>query len=92
MINWRVSREEHKAIQEIAERAHGIAMDAGLLYPLHEIVMDLTAVHANGCKLRLGELAGAEKFDFVHDVFGIRSHINRKNGRLEDCFLPRYSA
>jgi len=91
MINWNISKKEHDLVMEIANRAAGIAMDVGLEYRPHEIMMDITATHANGCPLRLGELAGAEKFDFVHDVFGIHTHINRKTGELQNCFLPRYA-
>lgn len=91
MINWNVSKAEHKLIIEIANRARGMAVDYGLQYPIQEIVMDITATHANGCPLKLGELAGAAKFDFVHDVFGIYRHINRQTGQLEDSFLPRYA-
>src|ERR1700719_2584349 len=90
-INWHVSKQEHNVIVEIATRAAAIARNWEIEYPLHEIVMDLTAVHANGCKLRLTELSSAEQFDFTHDVFGIRQHIDRKTGQLTDRFLPRYA-
>ena len=39
----------------------------------------------------LEELLHADGFDFTHDVWGIRRHINRKTGQLEDCFTPRYA-
>ncbi len=54
--------------------------------------MDITAAHRNGCPLKLDELLKAEDFDFAHDVFGIRRYINRKTGKLENCFLPRFSS
>jgi hypothetical protein len=53
--------------------------------------MDITACHLNGCPLRLGELLGADDANFAHDVFGIRRHLNRETGKLEDCFCPRYA-
>lgn len=56
------------------------------------LLMDLTAVHANGCPLRLGALLEAHPFDFAHDIGGIRRHLNRETGQLEDHFLPRYAA
>ena len=54
--------------------------------------LDLTACHANGCELKLVELLAADPADFSHDIYGIRRHLNRKTGQLEDCFLPRFSA
>jgi hypothetical protein len=55
------------------------------------ITMDVIATHANGCPLDLDRLLHADDSNFIHDVFGIRRHINRTNGQLEDCFLPRFA-
>ncbi len=54
--------------------------------------MDITACHANGCKLRLAGLAEADEFNLIHDVGGIRQNIDRSTGKLQGHFLPRYSA
>lgn len=51
--------------------------------------MDITACHLNGCPLDLGKLMNARDGDFGHDVFGIRRHINRTTGQLEEGFAPR---
>lgn len=51
--------------------------------------MDLTAVHLNDTPIDLGKLLGADDFNFVHDIMGIRKHLNRTTGKLENCFLPR---
>lgn len=91
MISWNVSKTEHDIIMDIAYRAHAIAKKQGVPYDLTEIMMDLTATHANGCPLKLAELAGASPFDFTHDVFGIRNHIDRSTGQLRDGFCPRYT-
>ena len=91
-ISWHVTKEDHNRIVEIAQRAVAIAKQRGVEYSQMDAVMDLTAVHANGCPLNLAALAEATPFDFTHDVFGIRNHINRSTGQLEDCFLPRYAA
>ena len=53
--------------------------------------MDFTAVHANGNPLRLADLLAADDFNFAHDAFGIARHLNRTNGQLENCFLPRFT-
>lgn len=53
--------------------------------------MDVTACHCNGNKLDLAALLQADDFNFAHDVCGIRRHIDRETGELEDCFVPRFS-
>lgn len=52
--------------------------------------MDLLAAH-NSNPLRLQDMVSGPDFDFVHDVFGIRRHLNRETGELGDCFSPRFS-
>ena len=89
-INWNVSREDADTIAAIARRA--VQAFGGYGITQGDTVMDITAVHANGCPLRLAELLEAEPFDFAHDIGGIRNHLNRETGRLEDFFLPRYAA
>ncbi len=56
------------------------------------LFMDIQATHSNGCKLNLQKLHDADDFNLLHDVCGIANHINRENGQLERCFLPRCSA
>ena len=92
VLNWKVSKSEMTTINEISRRAVAMAQELGHDIPIMDFHMDITACHANGCPLKLSELASAPQFDFAHDVFGIRRHINRETGQLEDCFLPRYSA
>jgi len=53
--------------------------------------MDLTACHANSNALGLDRIIIADDFNFVHDVFGIRAHLDRETGKLRDCFIPRFS-
>src|SRR5690349_14642487 len=92
VINWKVSKHEHELINIIADRAVAVAASHGNhSYDKLHATMDLTACHANGCRLDLQGLAGAESFDFTHDVFGIARHINRETGKLENCFVPRYA-
>lgn len=92
MISFKVTIAEAKTIRNIVQRAAAMAVEVGLDYPVIDIDMDITACHANGCPLKLSALATADNFDFAHDVFGIRRHINRETGQLEDCFVPRYAA
>jgi hypothetical protein len=90
-IKWNTLREDNDLIIQIAER---VERDMPR-YPddRRTLVMDLTACHVNGCALDLRGLLAASKYEFSHDVYGIRKAINRRTGKLtEDVFLPRYAA
>lgn len=91
MISFSVSREEMELILKIAQRAKVMAADYRIEYLPMESMMDLSACIAQGVPLKLRELLNADDENFAHDVFGIRRHINRETGRLENCFLPRYN-
>ena len=92
MLSFKVTKDDAKTIRLIVQRAANMAQEVGADYSIMDIDMDVTATHASGCPLKLKELASAPDFDFAHDVFGIRRHLNRETGQLEDCFLPRYAA
>ena len=90
MINWDCNAKDFKLIVQIAERVQKEFPN----YPddRRTLIMDLNACHANGCPLQLAELLIADRFDFSHDIYGIRKAINRITGKLtEDCFVPRYA-
>jgi hypothetical protein len=94
-MNLTVTTEEAKTISRIVERAMQLAHRfAGEEHKLTttDLTLDITACHANGCRLRLAELYAAETRDFTHDVFGIHHHINHETGQLMSCFSPRYRA
>lgn len=91
MINFECTSQEHSTIGKIATRAVQMAAKHGIDYDRIDAEMDITATHANGTPLRLDELLVADDFNFAHDVFGIRSHLDRKTGKLNDCFSPRFS-
>jgi hypothetical protein len=88
-ISWDISKSDFYLAVEIAERAVRELTD----YPDDErtLVMDLNACHANGCPLDFKGLLEAPLQDFSHDICGIRQHINRDTGKLEDFFTPRYA-
>lgn len=71
----------------IARRANGLGMTRASMY----VMMDIEACHCNGCPLDLDGLATAKTSDFVHDLTGITANLNRKTGKLENCFVPRYA-
>ena len=93
IVSFDVTPCEAKQIAAIVRRARALGKaPESLALDLLSLEMDLTTCHANGCPLRLGELLIADDFNFAHDVFGIRRHLNRETGKLENCFLPRFSA
>lgn len=94
VISFDVSREDHKLLIEIVDRAQRTIhrLDLPGLGKRQDLLMDLTAVHANGCPLRLRELLDADDFNFNHDVFGIFRAIDRRTGQLRNCFVPRFAA
>lgn len=91
-ISFTATEYESGVIREIADRAVALARKYDIDYPVLDATMDLLAVHSNGNALRLEELRDAPDFDFAHDIFGIRRHLDRETGQLGDCFCPRFSA
>lgn len=54
-----------------------------------ECMMDLMAARDCVPSMDIGALADFPDFDFVHDVLGIRRHMDRETAKLGGCFLPR---
>jgi hypothetical protein len=92
VIDWMVTKAEAKLIGAIVKRAVELASRNGVPVDAMQLSMDLTACHANGCPLRLEDLLAADDGNFGHDVFGIRRYIDRKTGKLTDCFVPRFAS
>ena len=91
MINFNASKLEWKFAAKIAGRAVAYGDRHQLPLDYCQIEMDIISCHVNGCPLDLERLLAAEESEFVHDVLGIRRHIDRKTGELGDCFLPRFA-
>lgn len=89
MINWNISKQDLEEIELICKKGFSEMLD--VYSNVLAMSMDITAVHLNGCPLRLSELRNADDSNFYHDLYGIASNINRETGKLENCFLPRYS-
>ena len=89
MISWKISNSDFDLVVKIAERIESDIPN----YPdkRQTIIMDLNACHSNGMPLQLAELLAADRFEFAHDILGIRRHIDRSTGKLQDCFVPRYA-
>lgn len=92
MVKFNCSKQDSILISAITERAVKEAKAAGFDYDKLETMMDIIACHANGNPLKLDQLFLADSFNFSHDVCGIRRHINRETGKLENFFRPRFSA
>lgn len=80
------TKEDFEIIDKIVDRALALNLPRKRM----DLFMDVCATHGN-CPLRLNDLLEADKFNFLHDIYGIMSHLNRETGELEDCFLPRYA-
>lgn len=91
-MNFQTTKAEMDTIMQIADRAIGVAHGQGIRLNKMDMVMDLSAVHANAYRLRLDELLAADPLNFTHDVFGIVRHLNRDTGLLENFFVPRFTA
>lgn len=89
--SFAVSRFDADAIRKIVERGWGIEWLRRSYKQKLDLVMDITAVHANGNPLRLEALLDADDFNFAHDLSGICNCLDRETGKLTRHFRPRYS-
>ena len=80
-----------QTIHAIAKRACKLASSLDVKINFLVMSMDIQKCHESN-PLKLDELLKSDNGNFGHDVFGIREHLNRKTGQLENCFSPRYSA
>jgi hypothetical protein len=77
-LNWETSRDDLTIILKIAERY--MTYPDSLQIPKEfqrnkmTLIMDVEAVHNNGCPLRLQELLDADDFNFFHDMLGIQRY------------------
>ncbi len=90
-VSFNVTRDEARTISKIAGRAFEMFRSVGSKRAFIDIEMDVTATHANGCRLDLDRMLVADDFNFSHDVGGITRHLNRETGKLEHCFMPRFA-
>ena len=82
--------DEFDLIFQIASRSNVLLKKHGIEEEMLTTVMDISTAHEHG-PLHLEEFLAADDSNFAHDALGIRRHINRKTGMLEDCFLPRFA-
>ena len=89
-ISFKTTPHEFETISKLARRAR--SAEKRRPRSIQSWHMDFTAVHLNGCPLRLDALLEADDFNFMHDAFGICRHLNRETGKLDGMFSPRYHA
>lgn len=87
MIRFNATKEELQLILKIVQRAEKKDIPMNHM----DSMMDIEACHCNGTQLDLNKFLNFDDFDFKHDFFGIRRHIDRTTGKLTNCFLPRCS-
>lgn len=87
MVSFKVTFQDSHLISLIVDRFQRRFPGADRLH----VEMDLTATHANGCPLRLKDLLEADEEEFLHDIHGINFHLNRRTGKLENNFNPRFA-
>jgi len=92
-VKFDATPREANVIHRIAHRAFSELTLARERDPfkITDVMLDVEAVHCNGCPLRLDEFLKAGPFDFAHDLLGIRLHLDRETGQLMDCFTPRFA-
>lgn len=91
MVSFDVTEQEAGLIALVVDRIETLHKREAMTFDRLHWHMDITACHANGCPLKLHDLLVGSEFDFTHDVFGISRHLDRKTGKLQNCFLPRYA-
>ena len=65
-------------------------LDLPTIRPLH-VIMDLRFCHTIH-PLDLERMLHGRDEDLVHDLVGIRAHLDRDKGELTDGFSPRFTA
>ncbi len=90
-ISFKTTKEEAIQIGHIINRARKLSDNPDQIDTMSHH-MDISACIANNFPLKLQEWLDAPDGDFLHDFYGITRHINRKTGKIENCFLPRFAA
>ena len=83
-----VSRvDDMRIISEITKRAEKVNL---LAFDRLSLMMDIECAHKE-FNLRLNDLLNADEFNFAHDIIGIQNNIDRKNVKMANCFVPRFT-
>lgn len=74
-------------ISEIGNRALDLYADHDIPDDKMTVVTDIDRAHQD-IPLNLLALRDCDDLTFAHDIDGIRRHMNRQTGKLENCFVP----
>ena len=81
------TRDEYLAINKVIERIK----EEGIAYSNHlAMLMDLDYAHQD-TPMDFEKLLAFDRFNFIHDIYGIANNLNRKTKEIENCFVPRCS-
>jgi hypothetical protein len=81
--------DKFDTIVKIIERAEPIARANHIHLDRLTSIMDIDNADKQ-YPLDLAAMLTADASNFSHDFFGIRAHMNRETGKLEDNFVPRF--
>lgn len=85
-VQFTALKSDYVTISRIAERLEKLRPKT---FDRRGLIMDLDACHSNGCPLDFERLLNFPEFDFLHDIYGIYRHLDRKTGKLQNFFMPR---
>lgn len=91
-ISFTTTSFEFDAIQKVVDRAIGLGLNRHDKRDRLSFHMDMAACNANGCPMDFERMLAADDFNFTHDYCGIVGHLDRKTGKLNGMFLPRFAA
>jgi hypothetical protein len=86
-----ITTADCEILAAIAARAENLSAFYGDKIARSTIFVDLDIYLSRGGRLRLTDLLNADSGNFGHDVFGIHRFLDRKTGKLGNCFLPRFT-
>lgn len=87
-VSFNASKRDAELIDRIVEKACNLTNKHSSGY-IENMSMDITACHCNGTPLDLEKFLNFDDFNFFHDLYGISFNVNRRTGKIENCFLPR---
>lgn len=91
MMLFKASNKDLELFITIATRGYDACRNTEVVLAVTEIMQDLAACHNYACPLDLEAMTTGPIQDVLHDLFGIRAHLNRETGQLEDFFVPRFA-
>jgi hypothetical protein len=74
---------------KVADRAEDEFTEMGIKIDRMTLVMDL--LNADDMGMNWERLHEAPRVEFMHDICGIVTNMNRRTGVVENCFVPRFA-